>query len=133
LRSAAARWTVEHGLPVSFAADGLPPPLISPQDVALFRVAEEAVANAARHANASRVDLRLRGWEGALELEIVDDGRGFDPTSTIALSLVAMRERLSAMGGQLEIVSGPGQGTRIAARVPVASGLVGAGVEKSPR
>jgi two-component system sensor histidine kinase UhpB len=81
----------------------------------LYRVAEEAVANAARHARASRVVVRLRADAGWVELSVGDDGRGFAVKNA---DLLGMRQRLALVGGQLEVTSAPGRGTTVRGRVP---------------
>ncbi len=89
-------------------------------EVAVYRIAQEAVANAVRHADAGMVSLTLSAVEGALLLEVHDDGRGFDRDAlrTSALGLVAMEERAAALGGRLRIVSQPGDGTTIRLECP---------------
>jgi signal transduction histidine kinase len=91
---------------------------------ALFGIAQEAVANAGRHAGASRVGLTLRTGDGAVELLIQDDGRGFGDVSPLGpreaghLGLASMRERAAIVGGRLSIESSDG-GTHVRVRVPV--------------
>jgi two-component system NarL family sensor kinase len=93
---------------------------------ALFGIAQEAVANAGRHAAATRVDLRLRAVDGVVELRIRDDGKGFGNTSPLGarepghLGLASMRERAAIAGGELAIDSSDG-GTLVLVRVPPAS------------
>ncbi len=90
----------------------------------LFRIAQEAMHNVARHSGATHVWLRLARGEGELRMEVQDNGRGFDPTAIAVkgdgrgLGLAGMRERASLIGGQLEIESQPGQGTTIRVRIP---------------
>jgi len=125
LHSFAQRWRVAHDLAVVVDAAERSPRLPAPIETALYRVAEEAVANAARHADASRVAIRLRRDRDAIELRIVDDGRGFDaerPASP-ALGLAAMRERIALVGGQLTVASRPGAGVSVVARVPLTGAL----------
>jgi signal transduction histidine kinase len=89
-----------------------------------FRIAQEALHNALRHAAATRVDVVLRCDPGRLELTVRDDGVGFDPDAAAArsrsLGLTTMAERAHAAGGVLEIVSSPGAGTtvRLEVRTP---------------
>jgi len=87
---------------------------------ALYRIAQEALTNTVRHARAGRVDVRLRALRRSVVMEVADDGVGFDPGATFTghLGLPSMRERALAAGGSLEVVSAPGQGTRIQVRVP---------------
>jgi signal transduction histidine kinase len=87
----------------------------------LWRVAEEALSNALRHAGASEVRVTVES-DGGTVLSVADDGVGFDPEArSIAarrLGLVSMRERVEAAGGTFEIVSAPGEGTTVRASVP---------------
>ncbi|NLG69163.1 MAG: HAMP domain-containing protein [Firmicutes bacterium] len=110
---------------VDACADLRLPPSV---EIAVFRVAQEAVTNVLRHAGARRVEVRIHcqgdADQGTVEMTIVDDGRGFVPAEVMArrdrppLGLLGMRERMDLVGGQLEIVSSPGQGTRVEVRVP---------------
>jgi len=82
----------------------------------LYRIAQEALTNALKHASASSVRVEVSAVEGAVNLEIIDDGRGFDPAAIGelgGLGLVSMRERADELGGTLTIVSAPGEGTRV--------------------
>jgi signal transduction histidine kinase len=116
-----------HAVPVT-VTDVRPPGAPGPTAAGereLWRVAEEALSNALRHAGASAVTVRVeadgdRG--GRTLLSVADDGVGFDPDArSIAsrrLGLVSMRERVEAAGGTFEIVSAPGRGTTVRASVP---------------
>jgi PAS domain S-box-containing protein len=99
-------------------------PEITPQAAtALYRVAQEALTNVARHAQASAVELKLWRSRGALRLTVADDGAGFDPRaleSPASLGLMGMRERLRALGGDLELVTRTSGGALVAARLPLA-------------
>ncbi|MHC4716568.1 MAG: sensor histidine kinase [Planctomycetota bacterium] len=89
-------------------------------EIALFRIAQEAVTNAVRHARAGRIGVDLSHHQGRAELVVSDDGPGFDPqlaSATQGLGLNIMTERALAVGGDLKIDSRPGR-TRIIARVP---------------
>lgn len=93
---------------------------------ALYRVAQEAITNIARHAHAETVLIGCTAGDGRIVLEIEDDGRGFDPAvvttpreSGQGLGLLGMRERLALLGGVLAIESEPGRGTRVVATVPI--------------
>jgi len=90
---------------------------------ALYRIAQEALQNAVRHARPRLIRLRLDEASAHVQLEIADDGIGFDPTRPHPghLGLTSMRERAAAVGGELTIDSAPGQGTRVVVRVPLAS------------
>jgi signal transduction histidine kinase len=88
---------------------------------ALYRVAQEALHNIVRHARASTVILRLASQQKEVNLEVRDNGRGFDPASSFPghLGLRSMQERIAKAGGSLSIESDQGQGTRICARIPL--------------
>ena len=86
----------------------------------LYRVVQEAVTNATRHAGASRIDLTLWSGDGCVNGIIADDGRGFDRESVKAkgLGLIGMAERARELGGDLRVESSPGRGTRVEIRLP---------------
>ena len=88
---------------------------------ALYRIAQEALHNAVKHAQSSRLDVCLTREPGNLSLEVRDNGNGFDPLAAYPghLGLRSMRERAMSVGGTLEIVSAPDCGTQIRARVPI--------------
>jgi signal transduction histidine kinase len=110
-----------HGVPVTFTAGPLP--ALGPQvEAALYRVAQEALHNALRHAGASRVRVRLSKGARRVVLEVSDDGHGFVPEAPSGgLGLASMRERASAAGGALTIRSGQA-GTVVRMTVPVTAG-----------
>jgi PAS domain S-box-containing protein len=91
-------------------------------ETALFRVAQQALANVGQHAHARRLKVALHRDGPQVVLVVEDDGRGFDPahTQTVAdthgFGLTCMRERLQAVGGEFSLESAPGAGTRIQAR-----------------
>jgi signal transduction histidine kinase len=91
------------------------------RDRELLRIAQEALHNALRHAGASHVAVRLRRDDGRVQLEVSDDGAGFDPSApelrSRHLGLTSMEERARRLGAQLEIRSAPGEGTTVTARV----------------
>lgn len=107
----------------------LPPhdPLVQgDQALALFRIFQEALTNAVRHAQATCVDIRLQVADGELELAVQDNGRGFAPESfpaSRALGLLSMRERAAGFGGSVSILSAPGSGTTVRVRMPMALDL----------
>jgi nitrate/nitrite-specific signal transduction histidine kinase len=85
-------------------------------EAGLYRIAQEALTNALKHAFASSVSVQVSAGEEGVELEVIDDGRGFDPAGIAelgGLGLVTMRERAEELGGTLTIVSAPGEGTRV--------------------
>ncbi|MGE0543225.1 MAG: GAF domain-containing protein [Dehalococcoidia bacterium] len=87
---------------------------------ALYRIAQEAMHNAVKHARASRIDLILSNTSTSVSVEVRDDGVGFDPSQDFAghLGLHSMRERMAVVGGTTIITSAPGQGASIRATVP---------------
>jgi PAS domain S-box-containing protein len=103
-------------------------PLTPEQEVALFRIAQEALNNAGKHSRARQVKLRLRVCEESAELSIIDDGRGFDPdripgpTREGQLGLYGMAERAGLLGGDLSIRSAPKQGAEVLVTMPLKAG-----------
>ena len=92
------------------------------QDVeaAVYFCALEALQNVAKYAGATKADVRLAATNGSLTFEVVDDGRWFDAaTAKRGAGLTNMGDRLSALGGTLDLVSEPGRGTTIRGRIPV--------------
>src|SRR6476620_4693428 len=90
---------------------------------ALYRIAQEAMHNTAKHAEASKVTLRLAIDGDALTMDVIDDGSGFDSSASFPghLGLVSMQERISRFGGRVGIASAPGAGTRVQVTVPMPS------------
>ena len=86
---------------------------------ACYRLAQEALTNISRHAQAKNVQLSLRQEGGTLVLEVEDDGRGFSPGSELGLGLVGARERAAAVSGSLTVDSKPGGGTRLRVVLPL--------------
>jgi signal transduction histidine kinase len=117
LQEYGSRWSHQTGIEVSVALRGVRP---IPQDVerALFRLAQEALANVSKHAEARHVKITLDCIDTAITLKVADDGRGFDPKTAAGkgLGLRSMRERIEALGGELTVESTPGTGTRLVAR-----------------
>jgi signal transduction histidine kinase len=125
LRDLAAQWTQTSGIPVRAEVDGEPTPLQPTLEVVLFRAAQEALANTAKHADASHVGLTLTYMHDQVSLDVLDDGKGFDPEASesapatgTGYGISAMRHRLRQVGGRLEIESTPGDGTTVSASVP---------------
>ena len=91
----------------------------------LYRVAQEALTNAVRHAAPTLVAIIVRTDADTATLEVADDGRGFDLAEAEArrpgMGLFSMRERVSLVDGQLDVISSPGSGTRVVARIPLAA------------
>lgn len=111
-------------------------PAVSPQvEEALYRIALEALGNAARHAGASQVTVRLAGDDTRVVLEVVDDGVGFQPGGPDGgpagapvragrLGLRSMRERAELVGGTLDVMSAPGAGTVVRAILPSSAAVL---------
>jgi signal transduction histidine kinase len=94
-------------------------------ETAIYRVVQECYQNIAKHSGASRVNLLLRSTDTLLELNVEDDGIGFDVDGAVAqpksFGLKGMRERVALLGGRLEIRSSPGHGAAIAVHLPIPS------------
>ncbi len=112
------------GIPI--AVEGPKSPrLPAPIEVALYRVVQEAVRNATKHAVANRVDIRLAVLADEVRCSVKDDGRGFDVPAALnrkgdrGLGLIGIRERLNALGGQLTIDSSRGRGTELRITIPL--------------
>ena len=94
-------------------------------ETALYRIVQEALTNAARHAHATHVEVRIRLEPQAIGCSVADDGVGFDAAAVLApggrhgLGLVGIRERLDPIGGALQVTSAPGAGTRLSVTVPL--------------
>lgn len=90
-------------------------------ETAVYRIVQEAISNALRHAHADEVVVTLAASEGTLRAEIRDDGRGFDAKARHreALGLVSMEERALAVGGKLQVSSAPGRGTTVVLTCPL--------------
>jgi signal transduction histidine kinase len=122
LKTECDRFRSVEGIPVRFRLEeNLDEP---PQRVALclYRIAQEALRNVARHADASAIEVGLRFVAGGLQLSVRDNGVGFDPARKQArpsLGLASMRQRLSFVGGELQIDSEPGHGTTVQAWAPL--------------
>ncbi|NJP82677.1 sensor histidine kinase, partial [Streptomyces sp. AA8] len=124
----ALRRVTERTVPGAvFRLDGDPCALPMETEVALLRLTQEALANVARHARADHTAVTIAFLDGQVTLDVYDDGIGFTPGDGPAdgrrtFGLHGMRERIAALGGTLTVESAPGEGTAIAAAVPVGSG-----------
>jgi len=119
LRRVAERFQRETGITVTVQG---PERLVLPRDleVVVLRCAQEALANARKHARASRIAVGLMAGDGAVRVTVSDDGIGFDPaTAPDGFGLSGMRDRLSIVGGSLSVTSAPGTGTTLTAEVRV--------------
>lgn len=109
-----------YNLKVNVISSGDEPELSSDERMVLFRIAQEAINNVVRHANADQTNIELSTSADAVTLSIQDDGEGFDVISTItrdqrhpSWGIWGMQERAALVGGNCEITSKPGQGTRV--------------------
>jgi signal transduction histidine kinase len=114
------------GLPIAFEASTVGGRLPAEIEIGAFRVVQEGVTNALRHAGAASLRVELRRDPARLHLRVHDDGRGFDVEEAhhkgargARFGLVGMRERLRGLGGTLTIRSRPGQGTEVEAQLPL--------------
>lgn len=120
--------SARHPLAVRFHLTGPAAPLPTAHEVALLRIAQSALSNTARHAGASGAEVTLAHGEGAVVLEVRDDGVGFDPgrlpapdPATGGFGIAAMHARMRALGGTLTVDAAPGRGTVLTARLPLAT------------
>jgi signal transduction histidine kinase len=113
----------DAGLPVSLHVEGEPAPLPAGVDLAAYRIVQEALANAAKHAGGTRAWVVVRYREHAVEVEIGDDGRGPDgapvPGGGGGHGLIGMRERVALYGGTLDLGRRPSGGFMVHARLPI--------------
>jgi signal transduction histidine kinase len=127
LAELARDWSRRSGVAAELETSGTPVRAGVETESAVFRVAQEALANVAKHAGASKVRLTLTYLDDTLLLDVADDGTGFDApaedgTDAAAggYGLVGMRRRLARVGGTLTVESTPGYGTTVNASVPLA-------------
>jgi signal transduction histidine kinase len=106
------------GLPVDVAFDGVPRPLSTGIEISAYRIVQEALTNALKHARASRVAVRI-AYGSRLELDVVDDGVGAGAPSTGGHGIVGMRERVALYGGTLDVGPMAGKGFRVRATFPL--------------
>ena len=126
----AAQWLVEnfkerHGIECDLTITPPDLELVDPHATAVYRIVQESLQNAAKHAGASRVDVDLACIDGHIHLQVRDDGRGFDlgdPRKPNSFGLVGLRERAHLVDGEITIDTAPGRGTRIDVRIPLPSG-----------
>src|SRR3954452_2639636 len=128
LRNVARDWSELNAVPVDVKVTGAVIALHPEIEVALLRTAQEALANIARHAGASKVGLTLSFMGDVVALDVRDDGAGFDvdgraETAGAGFGVAGMRRRIARVAGSLAIESEPGAGTAVSARVPA----IGAG------
>ncbi len=127
----ALRWLVNHqaeftGFQARFTESGLPERLDKAIEIGCYRVAQEALSNVSRHAEAKNVSVDASIADGKIVLRIADDGKGFDSESArtrasegTSLGLLGMEERVNLLSGSLSIASCPGEGSTVEARIPL--------------
>jgi two-component system, chemotaxis family, CheB/CheR fusion protein len=133
LSSYAKEWSKQSGIAVDIHAPAESRRLPSLVEGALYRVAQEALNNVAKHSAATHASVTVERRDGQLHVIVEDDGKGFDPkprgrspSSGTGLGLLGIRERLALLGGSVDIESSEGKGTTLYMRVPM-SGPNGAG------
>ncbi|AJT65949.1 sensor histidine kinase [Streptomyces chattanoogensis] len=125
LRTTVEEWSATAGVRAECTVTGTAEPLHHEVEATLLRIAQEGLANARRHAGASRVGVTLSYMDSEVTLDIRDDGRGFDPAAvpprrhTGGFGLGGMRARAERIAGTVDIESEPGRGTAVSARVPL--------------
>ena len=114
------QFTATSGIPVACAADESAADLSRGAALALFRIAQEALGNAAKHAAATHVAVHLTRADGMVSLTVADDGGGFDRSlpGSAGLGLIMMRERASQLNGRFDVDTAPGRGTTIRVVIP---------------
>jgi PAS domain S-box-containing protein len=117
------RYTAQANVRVDFQHSGLEGRLTPGIETAAYRIVQEALNNVARHAGVTEATVRLWVDQDTLNVQIQDQGAGFDPDATLAattsIGLVGMRERAALLGGSLTVESAPGAGTRVTAELPL--------------
>jgi len=113
-----------RSIPISYQADKDVEELSPGAALCIYRIAQEALGNVAKHASATRIEVRLSRLDGRVRLSVVDDGVGFDLNSaekSAGLGLINMRERVRQLDGAFAFDSEPGRGTMVTAEVPFKS------------
>jgi PAS domain S-box-containing protein len=122
LRVECDRLSRQRPEPADLSVRDLPAVIPRAPALCLFRVAQEALRNVVKHAGACPVRVSLAGVDGGLQLVVQDRGVGFEPALQArqpTLGLASMRERVSLLGGDLDVESSPGRGTTVLAWVPI--------------
>jgi len=129
LRHLAESFHSYHGINVFLDMDDIGDLLRPHEDINIYRIFQESLTNIAKYAQAAQVSFTIRKLDGRISFRVEDNSRGFDMDHILAkdapskgLGLIAMEERVRMMGGELEIWSQEGKGTRISFSVPVAKG-----------
>jgi len=131
LRTFMKGFTEETGIRVHLSAFAAVEEVNGDKRTVLYRVAQEALTNVARHAQASRAEVKIQKTDGCICMKIKDDGKGFEKERVLSarrgqrLGLLGMRERLDMVGGKFTVTSRPGKGTTVLAQVPLMNPLPG--------
>lgn len=124
LAELAQGWSERTGISAEVTTTGAGDALPVDAEVALLRVAQESLANVAKHASATRVGVTLSSLGSSVSLDVRDDGRGFDPATVGeegGFGLTSMRQRIEDLDGTLTVETEPGAGTAVSVTVPVRS------------
>ena len=125
LRTFMKGFTEETGIRVHLSAFAAVEQVNGDKRTVLYRVAQEALTNVGRHAQASRVEVKIQKTDGGICMKIKDDGKGFEKERVLSarrgqrLGLLGMSERLDMVGGKFTVTSRPGKGTTVLAQVPL--------------
>jgi signal transduction histidine kinase len=126
--SAALEWLADdfsahNGIPCALHVEADDAGLPEKSALSLFRIAQEALSNISKHAQATRAEMTFRQHASGYSLEVTDNGTGFDPSERKPKSfgLIGIRERVLILGGAVDIVAAPRQGTSVRVTVPVSS------------
>jgi PAS domain S-box-containing protein len=118
------KWAIKNSISMDLEFNQIPGDIDRLSAIGLFRIVQEALHNIEKHSGASHAEIHLTGSENDLALSIIDDGQGFDlerARTAPGLGLISMRERMEMIGGNFEVISEPGKGTRIRAHTPIRS------------
>ncbi|MBZ5586484.1 MAG: hypothetical protein LAQ30_30720, partial [Acidobacteriia bacterium] len=124
LTAGARMWTAGFDVEVEVSASGPPVPLPQDMEQHLLRIAQEAVANAVKHAAATRIWIKLSAEDRKIRLRILDNGRGFDQRDVFSAAyghfgVIGMRERAERLRGEMRLASHPGEGTEVEVTAPL--------------
>jgi PAS domain S-box-containing protein len=122
LRGLCQEISQKYGVQVEFVSPDTIPVIQKDTALCLFRVCQEALGNVVKHSQVKEAKVQIFATKDEIDLEILDNGRGFDPEvhdTCSGIGLISMIERLRLVGGALRIQTSPGQGTRISAQAPI--------------
>ena len=122
IESHCREFSQQYKVAVECSCEDIPTDLDSLLALSILRIVQEALHNCAKHSRAKSIQVAVQGSPSELSLLIADDGVGFDPEDAklaAGLGLISMRERVHLAGGEFKVTSQPGEGTCIAARVPL--------------